>query len=75
MAHKQNHTALAVRHLGRDWAIHVKLFGEVLVVSITVGYSVHLNSVLIRSCFTVRENGELGRDWSSTSVKGWDLKT
>ena len=37
-------------------------FGEVLVVSIAIEYSVHLNSVLIRSGFTVRENDELGRD-------------
>ena len=31
-------------------------------VSIAIEYIVHLNSVLIRSGFTVRENGELGRD-------------
>ena len=29
-------------------------------VSIAIEYSVHLNSVLIRSGFTVRENDELG---------------
>ena len=37
-------------------------YGEVVVVSIAVEYIIHLNSVLIRSGFTVRENGELGMD-------------
>ena len=27
MAQKEEHIALAVRHLRRDWAIHVELFG------------------------------------------------
>ena len=45
-----------------------------MVVSIAVEYIIHLNSVLIRSGFTVRENGGLGRDWSQRLKAGWDLE-